>query len=364
LAKIFLENISKIFDETVEAVKNLTLEVPDGSLVSLLGPSGCGKTTTMRIVAGLEQPTTGAVYFDGRDVTDLSPSERNIAMVFQFPVVYGTMSVYDNIAFPLVNEGVPKSEVRHKVEQVAEILDIMGYLDLKPGGLDAGVRQRVALARAMIRRPNVYLLDEPLTNVDPKTRVFLRSQLKRLQIELGQTMIYVTHDQSESLTLADKIGLMNKGELLQYDSPDIVYNNPATTFIGWFIGNPGMNFVDCTLKESEGKGILDAGEFTYDVTEYLETLRTETSGSELIIGIRPEHMKLSKERGENNWLQARCRLVEPLGNRLIFHLAVGAKRIRVKQPPTISIVEGDNLWVGFPKDKVKIFDKKTTKLIV
>lgn len=361
MASILLQNITKVFDNKVVAVKDLTLEIPDKGLVSLLGPSGCGKTTTMRIISGLEEPTAGKVFFDGRDVTQVSPEERNVAMVFQFPVVYPGMTVYENIAFPLVAHKVPKKEIKRRVEEVAEVFEISHLLKQDTYNLDAGIKQKIVLARAFVRKPNVYLLDEPLTNVDPATRLELRTILKRLQSNLGQTMVYVTHDQGEALTLADRIAVMNEGKVLQYDSPEEVYSNPSNTFVGYFIGNPGMNFLNCSLQAGESVCIMQARSFSYVLKNLSRDFLGDSEKRELIIGIRPENLEILFEPREG-YVPFEVVLSEPIGNRLVLHLRSGEDTLKAKIPRT-SVEIGQKVWVGFPLEFLKFFDAQTLEAV-
>lgn len=361
MARVYLEGLTKIFEGKVIAVSELTLEIPDKGLVSLLGPSGCGKTTTMRIIAGLETPTEGRVYFDGQDVTDIPPEERNVAMVFQFPVVYPGMTVFENIAFPLVARKVPKGEIQRRVTEVATIFGIVDVLPKKVHALDAGTKQKVVLARTFVRHPHVYLLDEPLTSVDPSTRVELRTVLKRLQSHLGQTMVYVTHDQSEALTLADHIAVMNEGKLLQYGSPEEVYNNPKNTFVGYFLGNPGMNFVDCLIQEEGGMCVLNAEDFRVSLPDFPSSLLCDLRGRKIIFGIRPENLEVSLESTPES-ISFSVLLVEPVGNRLVVHLKRGSKVLKAKVTRQ-EIALQQEVWVRFPLEFLKFFDSETLEAV-
>ncbi len=361
MARVYLENLTKIFEGKVVAVDRLTLEIPDKGLVSLLGPSGCGKTTTMRMIAGLEMPTEGRIYFDGQDVTDLPPEERNVAMVFQFPVVYPGMTVFENIAFPLVARKTPKGEIRRRVEEVADIFGILDVLPKKAHLLDAGTKQKVVLARTFVRRPHVYLLDEPLTSVDPSTRVELRTVLKKLQSHLGQTMVYVTHDQSEALTLADCIAVMNEGRLLQYGSPEEVYNNPKNTFVGYFLGNPGMNFVGCFVEEEKGSCVLNAEDFRIPFPGAPGVSLRDFAGRRIVFGIRPENIEVSTQSVPGAILFSVI-LVEPVGNRLVIHLKKGEKVLKAKVPRQ-EITLQQEVWVRFPPEFLKVFDGETLEAI-
>jgi len=371
MVKIFLDEITKIFKPNTVAVNNLTFEIPDKKVISLLGPSGCGKTTTMRIICGLENPTTGRVYFDDQDVTDMPVEKRDVAMIFQFPVVYPALSVYENIAFPLKAAKIPEAEINTRVKQVAELLNLTSILDGRPSDLDAGKRQRVAIARAIIRRPKAYLFDEPLSNLDPRDRVKLRSELKKLQEELGQTIVYVTHDQAEALTMGDKIAVMNEGKLLQYDTPEVIYGTPSNTFVAWFIGNPGMNLIDCIYRESDGTAFLETQGFTYDVSDIAGIIKKRATGNELIFGIRPEHVEIrtkSERAGirpsvETDWFSCKSVLAEILGKRILLHLHLGELTIRAKTS-LYECVHETKIFVRFPKKYVRIFDKKSQELIV
>jgi len=363
MAKIYLEDVTKIFDGKVTAVDDLTLEVPDKGLVSLLGPSGCGKTTTMRIISGLETPTSGDVYFDDQNFTEVPAKHRDVAMVFQFPVLYPRMSIYDNIAFPLVARKLPQQEIKKRVEEVSELFRLSPHLRKSATDLDAGDKQRAVLARAFIRRPKLYLLDEPLTNVDPTSRLEIRSELKRMQSDLGQTMIYVTHDQSEALTLADKIAVMDKGKLLQYDSPENIYRYPANTFVAWFIGNPGMNFLNCEVTEKAGTPYLKTDGFERSAGDLLAKLGRDRLPQSLVLGIRPEHIEISTEKRSDHFA-AMCDFVEPMGNRQILHLKIGQQSMKAKTFGTVRVSKGKRVWAQFPDQEIRVFDADSYELLI
>jgi glycerol transport system ATP-binding protein len=295
------------------------------------------------------------VLFDGKDVTNLSPQDRNIAMVFQFPVIYD-MNVFDNLMFPLLSKGVSKKEARKEVSRIAEVLSLTYALKYRSKDLDMGARQRVTLGRALVRKPSAFLMDEPLSSIEPEGKWHLKMQIREIQETLEQTLIYVTHDQSEALTLADKIAVMSKGELLQYDSRDAIYENPANTFVGYFIGDPGMNFIDCSLKDD----CLMWDDFKHDVP----AASLGKQGAEYVIGIRPEHILASKTE-KKNWVAAKLTAVENLGNMQILHILAGKHAIKAKletwEAPSGGAA-GGAVWIDFPKDKIKIF-KKTGELI-
>ena len=268
-----LEKITKKFKNII-AVNEVSLEVKDKEFYILLGPSGSGKSTTLNIIAGLEEPTSGYVYFDGEIVNDVPPEKRDVAMVFQTFALYPHMTAFDNIAFPLRIRKYPKTEIRERVNRVAEMLRIKHLLEKKPYELSGGERQRVALARAIVREPKLFLLDEPLSNIDAKLRVHMRAELIRLQKELGITTIYVTHDQVEAMTMGDKIAVMNHGKIMQIGRPIEVFKKPANLFVAGFIGTPPMNFFDCSLETSNGEDMLNCGHFKIKLNKELaDTIR-------------------------------------------------------------------------------------------
>src|SRR5436853_5155415 len=265
MARVELKGLRKEYDGAV-AVEGLSLDIKDKEFVVLLGPSGCGKTTTLRMIAGLEAPTEGEIYIGDRLVNDLEPKDRNIAMVFQSYALYPHMSVYQNMAFPLENAKVAEREIVERVNRTARLLQIEGLLSRKPAQLSGGQRQRVALGRAIVREPTVFLMDEPLSNLDAQLRVYMQAELKKMQKDLGVTTIYVTHDQVEAMTMADRVALLNKGLLQQFDPPRIMYDRPANRFCASFIGSPPINLISCDVRDG---GTLDAGDFRIPVPEHL-----------------------------------------------------------------------------------------------
>jgi len=359
MARVELENLTKKFGE-VAAVKNLSLEIKDKEFVVLLGPSGCGKTTTLRLVAGLEFPTEGKIYMNGEDITFVHPKDRKMSMVFQSYALYPHMTAFDNIAFPLKMKKLPKEEIQRRVKKTAELLQIEHLLKRKPKELSGGERQRVALGRAIVKEPEVFLMDEPLSNVDAKLRVYLRGELKKLQRELKITTIYVTHDQVEAMTMADRIAVMEKGELQQVSPPEELYRNPMTSFVAGFIGSPPMNLIDCGLMEKNGKIFLDAGAFKIDVSDFSEILKK--SSSEVLLGIRPEDIKiLHRESKERRDLTASVYTVEPLGVETIVTLKAGDKLMRARMLGKFVASIGDEVGLTLDRRKIYIFDRKTGK---
>ena len=321
MGEVKLVNVSKTFGKQ-EAVKNLSFEVPDGSFVSLLGPSGCGKTTTLRMIAGLEKPDKGDILIDGVRVNDVPPHKRDIAMVFQFYAIYPGMTVFDNMAFPLRQRKMSKQDIQRRVKEIAEILQISHLLDKDAMGLTVGEKQRVALGRAMVREPKVFLFDEPLTNLDARLRAKMRVELKKLHNRIKITTIYVTHDQLEAVTLADKIGVMNLGVLQQFDTPQNLYNKPINTFVAGFIGTPTMNLIDCRVSNSGQKVFLQFDGFSLSEEFLGKNLRALPDGMELVFGVRPTDIEA--ELGEKGGvLRGKINLIESLGDRYILDLSVG-----------------------------------------
>lgn len=358
MAEVRLQEVSKIFNHHVEAVKNLNMVVEDGKVVCLLGPSGCGKTTTIRIIAGLEEPTTGKVYLGGEEVTYLSPSERDVAMVFQFPTVYPNLSVRDNLVFPLRGKNLSSSQINNRVEEVVKNLQLPSrVLDRKAGTVDPGLRQKVAIGRAIVREPKAFLFDEPLTNLDATARTELMGIIKHLSRELGQTFVYVTHDQSEAMSLADRIAVMKDGSLIQYDDPDTIYEWPINRFVGWFLGNPGMNFIAGILSQEGDNLWLSFGKDRLEVSKF-RNLFSSLSSPKVILGIRPEYLEIMDNSllNSSNMVLGVCSFTEFLGGRMIAHIKIGEEmQIRVKDYPRPNIKENDVVTLNFPEDKLRFF---------
>jgi multiple sugar transport system ATP-binding protein len=291
----------------------------------------------------------------------LDPKERDVAMVFQSYALYPHMTVFNNLAFPLENMKVPKDEIKVKVRQVTELLKIETLLDRKPKQLSGGQRQRVALGRAMVRDPQVFLMDEPLSNLDAKLRVYMRTELKKLQKELGVTTIYVTHDQVEAMTMGDKIAILNEGVLQQTGSPNEIYFHPFNMFVAGFIGSPPINFFDCTLKSGS---VLDAGEFTFSLPKDLVKAAENATSDTLVLGIRPQDILVFQDtKDQKNIIEAQVDVIEPLGETSILNLKIGEYLVKVVVSPDFKVKIGDKLRIIFPQEKVHIFDKKTEKTL-
>ncbi len=364
MASVRVLGLRKKFDKTI-AVDGVSFDVKDGEFVILLGPSGCGKTTTLRCVAGLEIPDDGEIYIGNKLVNDLPPKDRDVAMVFQSYALYPHMSVYDNLAFPLRMRKYPKQEIEKRVKEVARLLRIENLLDRKPRQLSGGEQQRVALGRALVRNPQVWLMDEPLSNLDAKLRVYMRAELKKLQKDLGITTIYVTHDQAEAMAMGDRIAVMDKGKILQYDEPHVVYERPSNIFVAGFLGSPPMNFIEATVVERDSQVILSADIFQYQLPgDLARIIRENLTGDKVVIGFRPEHMILSIEKSPESIFQADVYVVEPMGSSYVVDLKAGEYLLKAISPVTTRLPPiGEKVWVGFPLDKMHIFDAKTEKAI-
>jgi multiple sugar transport system ATP-binding protein len=361
MARVLLKNLTKRFGSVV-AVNKLSLEAKDKEFVVLLGPSGCGKTTVLRCIAGLENPDEGEIHIGDRLVTGFEPKERDVAMVFQSYALYPHMKVFDNLAFPLENANVPREEIRKKVQEVAKTLKIDALLDRKPRQLSGGQRQRVALGRAMVREPRVFLMDEPLSNLDAKLRVYMRAELKKLQKDLQITTIYVTHDQVEAMTMGDKVAILNEGLLQQYGHASEIYFHPQNVFVAGFIGSPPTNFFDCSLAK-EPSYALDAGVFKYPIPDFLIDKAKEWPSS-LVLGVRPQDVMVHQKPRGKEFIEAKLEIDEPLGDRQVFDLRVGDYLVKALVSPDLKVAIGDTFWIEFPQDKIYVFDRKTGQALV
>jgi multiple sugar transport system ATP-binding protein len=351
MKKVAIHNIKKDFFTfrrgRVQALKGVDFELAPGTFFVLLGPSGCGKSTLLNIIAGIEKPSDGEIRFGERTVvsvpnrTFLSPRERDVAMVFQSYALYPHMTVFDNIAFPLKIAKMGKGEIRERVERIVGILEISALLEAKPRELSGGQRQRVALGRAIVREPNVLLLDEPLSNLDALLRISMRSELKQIQRKLGVTTIYVTHDQTEAMSLGDRIAVMQAGEIQQIGAPADIYHDPANLFVAKFMGSPPMNFLDGKVLEAAEKRIAAF---------------TKIQTKDVVIGLRPEHIQIV--RPEEGIFRGRLNLISSLGSENLLYLDVGGNEMAAKAPEQIDFAEGAVVGINFDEKRLYIFDKK------
>jgi multiple sugar transport system ATP-binding protein len=365
MASVKYEHVTKVFGDVV-AVNDLDIEIPDKEFLVFVGPSGCGKTTSLRLLAGLEEITEGNIYIGDRLVNDVPPKDRDIAMVFQSYALYPHMSVYDNMAFGLKLRKTPKKEIDRRVQEAADILGIGNLLDRKPKQLSGGQRQRVAVGRAIVREPHVFLMDEPLSNLDAKLRVQARAEISKLHRRLGTTFIYVTHDQVEAMTMGTRIAVMKDGILQQIDSPQVLYDLPANIFVAGFIGSPSMNFLDATLVEQDGKLAVDCGDFVVDVPEDRTDVYRPHVGKEVIFGIRPEdthdteYVPAGIKKAE---VEARVDVTELMGSEVIVYLVTDGHDFLGRFDPRTTARVGNTIPVAFNMDRMHIFDKQTEMAI-
>jgi multiple sugar transport system ATP-binding protein len=352
MSAVSFRGVEKRFDPQVLALRSLDLDVPDGAFLVLLGPSGCGKTTALRILAGLELPTAGEVHIGDRDVTRMQPRDRDIAMVFQSYALYPHMTVAENVGYPLRIRGLGKAERRAQVRAVAESLEIAHLLDRRPKNLSGGQRQRVALARAIVREPAVFLMDEPLSNLDAKLRTTMRGELKRLQTRLATTTLYVTHDQAEAMTMADLVAVMREGELQQLGSPDEIYDRPANRFVAAFVGSPPMNVLEGDLDSGRQSLVVGGSPLALPETIF----RACAAGGASVLGVRPEDLTIvaADASGESS-LRGEVYVVEPMGNETLVDVRVGEQRLMVRAPRSFSAAIGSPIGVQVDPESACFF---------
>lgn len=363
MVAVRVENLTKRFkDET--ALDKVTFKVEDGEFFVLLGRPGAGKTTTLRTIAGLEKPDEGEVYIKDQLVNDVLPSERNIAMIFQNLALYPSWTVYDNMAFTMKIHKVPKEEINQRVNEVAKTLGIDYLLDRTPATLSGGERQRVAIGRALVRRPSVFLMDEPLGPLDALLRLNMRTELKRLKAELGQAIIYSTPDQLEAMSMADHLAVMHKGVIKQIDDPETIYNEPKNRYVASMIGSPAMNFLEGTFESKDAESYLNCSTFKVNLTKFKEPIERGSTSSELTFGIRPEHIKVNHEKISPDSFEANVIMEEPLGSETILHLNINEEMVKAIVPPTFQTKYGEKLWLDFDMNRMHILDSKTEKVII
>ncbi len=362
MASITLKNIFKTYPDGFTAVNNLSLEIRDREFVVLVGPSGCGKSTTLRMIAGLEEITSGELYIGERLVNSVAPKDRDIAMVFQSYALYPDKTVYKNIAFGLERRKTPKDEIQKRVAEAAKILDIEHLLNRKPRALSGGQRQRVALGRAIVRSPSVFLFDEPLSNLDAKLRTAMRSEITKLHKNLDATFIYVTHDQTEAMTMGDRIVVMRDGVVQQVAAPQELYDSPCNMFVAGFIGSPQMNFIDGTLKDGSTV-IVEGDEIKLGKTALKENFET---GRKVKLGVRPENIITEKSRFENDEpvLKGKVSICELMGSEVILYVDYMGTELTVRAPSYNAPKADEEIAFQFEKEKLHLFDAQSEKALI
>jgi multiple sugar transport system ATP-binding protein len=363
MATVELKNINKVYDNGFHAVKDANITVNDKEFVVLVGPSGCGKTTSLRMVAGLEDISGGDLLIDGKKVNDIPPKDRDIAMVFQNYALYPHMTVYDNMAFGLKIRKFKKEEIEARVREAAKILDIESLLERKPKQLSGGQRQRVALGRAIVRHPKVFLFDEPLSNLDAKLRVQMRAEISALHNRLQATMIYVTHDQIEAMTMADKIVVMKDGVIQQIGDPLTLYNYPVNRFVAGFIGSPPMNFLTVRIAEEGGQVVAKEEAFSLVLTGKMRDVAKDHVGKDLVFGIRPEDMELNQSAADGTCITSKVEVVEPLGAEIHLYVNTGRHVIVARIPPTRGLTVGESTRFVPNLERAILFDPETERAL-
>ena len=373
MAGLTLKGIYKKYPGGVVAVTDVNLEIRDKEFIVLVGPSGCGKSTTLRMIAGLEEISEGELYIGDRLVNDIAPKDRDIAMVFQNYALYPHMTVFDNMAFGLKLRKVPKDEIERKVNEAAKILDLSHLLDRKPKAMSGGQRQRVALGRAIVRSPKVFLLDEPLSNLDAKLRAQMRTEISKIHKKLGTTFIYVTHDQTEAMTMGDRIVCMKDGFVQQVDTPQNLYENPVNKFVAGFLGSPQMNFIDAVLREEYGQYVVEFGSNRGQVYQIIvpESKVNENLGryvnKEIILGVRPESIhdeEMYLSNATTGVINADVEITEMMGAETYLYLVCEGIPLTARVSPRSTARPSDTISVAIDPNRIHIFDKETEKAIV
>ncbi len=363
MASITLKNIKKTYEDGITVIENLNLKIRDKEFIILVGPSGCGKSTTLRMIAGLEEITDGELLIGDRKVNNISPKDRDIAMVFQSYALYPHMSVYKNMAFGLKNRKVPKEEIDKKVKAAAKMLDIEEYLNRKPRALSGGQRQRVALGRAMVREPAVFLLDEPLSNLDAKLRTEMRSRITMLHKKLETTFVYVTHDQTEAMTMADRIVVMKDGVIQQFDTPQMLYNHPQNMFVAGFIGSPQMNFIECKIKKKDNIFYAIFDYYNIKLPSRMNDYLLMYENKNVILGIRPEDISIAGKNINENTIDLQVDIAEMTGADYYLYGELNGKKIIANVASNQNIESDKKYKIKLDVDRIHIFDKINERLI-
>jgi len=367
MAQVKLQNVSKTYEGHIKAVNSANVFIEDKEFVVLVGPSGCGKSTLLRMIAGLEEITEGEIYIDEKLVNNVPPKDRDIAMVFQNYALYPHMSVYDNMAFGLKLRKFPKIEIKQRVQEAAEILEIQDFLDRKPKALSGGQRQRVAIGRAIVRKPKVFLFDEPLSNLDAKLRVQMRIEISRLHTQLQSTMVYVTHDQIEAMTMGDRIVVLKDGFIQQIDSPLNLYNKPENLFVAGFIGSPAMNFIDGELEQKESL-YFKSKTFNFSLPKKVSETLKKTNAKNVTLGVRPENIHDLQTSQNIKSLSSPQKIdidvVEPIGNELYLYLNQDHHTICMRTIADRDYHARDTIDIGFVLNKLHFFETETSNKII
>ena len=368
MASLSLTNVCKVYPNGFEAVKDFSLEVEDQEFIIFVGPSGCGKSTTLRMIAGLEEISSGELKIDGRVVNDVEPKDRDIAMVFQNYALYPHMTVFDNMAFGLKLRKVPKDEIKKKVEEAAKILDLEKLLDRKPKALSGGQRQRVAMGRAIVRNPKVFLMDEPLSNLDAKLRVQMRIEIAKLHQRLGTTIIYVTHDQTEAMTLGTRIVVMKDGVIQQVDTPQNLYEKPQNLFVAGFMGSPQMNFLDAVVEVKGETAYLNVAGISIPLppAKSKKVIDGGYNGKTVTFGIRPEDVydsQMMVEAKSDSVFESTIRVYELLGAEVFLYFDLGDFPMTARVDPRTTARPGDKVKFAIDVEKIHVFDKETEQII-
>ncbi|WP_226012215.1 ABC transporter ATP-binding protein [Halomicrobium salinisoli] len=367
MARLELDNVTKVFDtqaETIVAVEELDLDIRDGEFIVVVGPSGCGKSTTLRMIAGLETVTDGEIRLGGERINEKAPKDRDIAMVFQSYALYPHKTVRQNMAYGLhLSTDLDDEEIDRRVENAAEMMGIEDLLEKKPASLSGGQQQRVATGRAIVREPSLFLFDEPLSNLDAKLRKHMRTELARIHSEVGITTVYVTHDQEEAMTMADRIVILNHGELQQVGAPKEVYHEPVNQFVADFVGSPSMNFRDVELeRDADGAGTLVGDGFSYAVSSrFLDQL--DPSTTDMVLGVRPEDIRIDAEAPPGKRIEATVDVVEIVGSDNFIYLDVAGREFRARAPTEVEPAEDESVALTFDEDDLHLFDARTDEAL-
>jgi multiple sugar transport system ATP-binding protein len=364
MASIKIEQLHKWYGKKVHAVRGIDLEIADGEFLAFLGPSGCGKSSTMRIIAGLEEISSGNLYFDAKLVNDVRPKDRGVAMAFETYALYPTMNIYENLAFPLRAAYWKEADIDRRVREIAGILEITDLLDRMPRGLSSGQAQRTGLARALTRKPEVFVLDEPISHLDTRQRARMRAYLKRLHLELGHTMVYVTHDQEEAMAMADRIAVMQDGKLIQTGTPQEIYNRPSEIFVAGFVGGPAMNFLECEYTPEAGRHYLTYHQLRVELSP---RALPKTPGSDMprqiTLGIRPFYVGIQPAQDDRHAIPCEVFVIEPMGDMTVVTVKVDDARLQVVTDPDFRMKPRQAAWLSFEPERTLLFDTQTGKAL-